>query len=270
MMSSFNTFTITQPFLGAPLQFFPALGSLELDTLIDAYVPGTAALSDKFSDVTIDFYNNATVDLNTGALVKHYTVFPSFDEATFGLDANFDWTLNDGSLWDSSTSGTMSLEQSPEQLLGNDFNDFDLFAGVGGVDSPLMFTPSPTSSSSPASSASASFSSSNFSASKSYVAATPAPRQSVSSGRVTKKSAAKKEVKRVVVDEVRLPGFSIMTKDGVDVTNSAGRGTKTKEQREHAHLMRIMKACDACKKKKVKVSLNLSFPLSMKYEQRTS
>ena len=45
-----------------------------------------------------------------------------------------------------------------------------------------------------------------------------------------------------------------MTKDGIDVTNSAGRGTKTKEQREHAHLMRIMKACDACKKKKIRVS----------------
>jgi len=53
--------------------------------------------------------------------------------------------------------------------------------------------------------------------------------------------------------EAKIPGFQIMTKDGVDVTSSAGRGTKTKEQREHAHLMRIMKACDACKKKKIRV-----------------
>ena len=45
-----------------------------------------------------------------------------------------------------------------------------------------------------------------------------------------------------------------MTKDGIDVTSTAGRGTKTKEQREHAHLMRIMKACDDCKRKKVRVS----------------
>ena len=68
--------------------------------------------------------------------------------------------------------------------------------------------------------------------------------------RVTKK--AKKDTPKAA--EARLPGFSIMTKDGIDVTNSAGRGTKTKEQREHAHLMRIMKACDACKKKKIRVS----------------
>jgi len=67
---------------------------------------------------------------------------------------------------------------------------------------------------------------------------------------VTKK--AKKDTRKVA--ETRLPGFSIMTKDGVDVTNSAGRGTKTKEQREHAHLMRIMKACEDCKRKKVRVS----------------
>ncbi|KAK0723669.1 hypothetical protein B0T21DRAFT_385887 [Apiosordaria backusii] len=48
------------------------------------------------------------------------------------------------------------------------------------------------------------------------------------------------------------PGMRIMTKDGKDVTNSASRGCKTKEQRDHAHLMRIIKACDACRKKKVR------------------
>jgi len=69
-------------------------------------------------------------------------------------------------------------------------------------------------------------------------------------GRVTKK--AKKDTPKAA--EARLPGFSIMTKDGIDVTNSAGRVTKSKEQREHAHLMRIMKACDSCKKKKIRVS----------------
>jgi hypothetical protein len=75
--------------------------------------------------------------------------------------------------------------------------------------------------------------------------------------RVAKKS--KKETKKTA--EIRLPGFSIMTKDGVDVTSSAGRGTKTKEQREHAHLMRIMKACDECKRKKIRVSCFHSFKL---------
>ena len=72
--------------------------------------------------------------------------------------------------------------------------------------------------------------------------------------RVAKK--AKKDTKKTA--EARLPGFSIMTKDGIDVTSSAGRGTKTKEQREHAHLMRIMKACADCKRKKVRVSCSYS------------
>ena len=48
------------------------------------------------------------------------------------------------------------------------------------------------------------------------------------------------------------PGMRIMTKDGQDVTNSASRGSKTKEQRDHAHLMRIIRACDSCKRKKTK------------------
>ncbi|KAK4222559.1 hypothetical protein QBC38DRAFT_489579 [Podospora fimiseda] len=54
------------------------------------------------------------------------------------------------------------------------------------------------------------------------------------------------------VDFASHPGMRIMTKDGRDVTNSASRGCKTKEQRDHAHLMRIIKACDACKRKKVR------------------
>ncbi|KAH8884216.1 hypothetical protein GQ53DRAFT_400163 [Thozetella sp. PMI_491] len=48
------------------------------------------------------------------------------------------------------------------------------------------------------------------------------------------------------------PGMRIMTKDGRDVTNSASRGSKSKEQRDHAHLMRIIKACDSCKRKKTR------------------
>lgn len=79
---------------------------------------------------------------------------------------------------------------------------------------------------------------------------TPPSRTAPNSGRITKK--AKKETKKTA--EARLPGFSIMTKDGIDVTSSAGRGTKTKEQREHAHLMRQLKACADCKRKKIRVS----------------
>jgi hypothetical protein len=188
-------FTITQPFLGAPLQFSPALGSKELDSLIDAYVAGPAAKQDKLSTVTIDFYNHATVDLNTGALVRRYDVYPS---------------------WASS-----SFELSPSQSQSSGL-------------SPAIYTPS--------SASSATFDSS--------FGAISTPPLQTRGARVSKKS--KKESKKS--SEIRLPGFSIMTKDGVDVTNSAGRGTKTKEQREHAHLMRIIKACDACKRKKIRVS----------------
>lgn len=205
--SRISFFTITQPFLGAPLQFQPALGSKKLEELIDAWVVGNAPKQDKLAEVTIDFYNRATVDLTNGALVRRYDVLrPAY------------------------TSG-----QSPTQSQSSGFSP--------SIYTPSLYTASPSSS----------------------VALGDAGRTSTSrtspgrprAARVSKKS-AKKDSKRA---EFRLPGFSIMTKDGVDVTNSAGRGTKSKEQREHAHLMRIMKACEDCKKKKVRVSL--SHPLSI-------
>lgn len=190
-----SSFTITQPFLGAPLQFQPALGSQELEELIDAYVVGPASKQDKLSEVTIDFYNRATVDLTNGSLVRRYDV----------------------------NRPSRTVGQSPTQSQSSGF-------------SPI-FTPSPGSSATFADS-------SNASASM-----TP-PHQS-RHARVSRKP-ARKETKKTA--ELRLPGFSIMTKDGIDVTSTAGRGTKTKEQREHAHLMRIMKACEECKRKKVRVS----------------
>jgi hypothetical protein len=194
-----SSFTITQPFLGAPLQFSPALGSRELEELIDAFVTGSASKQDKLSEVTIDFYNHATVDLNTGALVRRYDVLLS------------SWTGN-------------AVEQSPTQSQSSGF-------------SPAIYTPSPTSSA--------------MLGDSGYGSISMTPPNRARNARVSKKP--RKETKKAA--EVRLPGFSIMTKDGVDVTSSAGRGTKTKEQREHAHLMRIMKACDECKRKKIKVSL---------------
>lgn len=187
------SFTITQPFLGAPLQFQPALGSQELEELIDTYVVGPASKQDKLSEVTIDFYNRATVDLSNGSLVRRYDV----------------------------NRPSRTVGQSPTQSQSSGF-------------SPI-FTPSPGSSATFADS-------SNASASM-----TP-PHQS-RHARVSRKP-ARKETKKTA--ELRLPGFSIMTKDGIDVTSTAGRGTKTKEQREHAHLMRIMKACEECKRKKIR------------------
>jgi len=199
-----TSFTITQPFLGAPLQFQPALGSKELETLVDAYVIGNGSKQEKLSVVTVEFFNHATVDLNTGALTRTYEAFPfgSMSEAFF--------------------------EQSPVESQSSGF-------------SPPIFTPSPGSSATFGDSGYGSFAGPSM---------TP-PTRTLGSGRVTKKP-AKKDTKKSKVDEARLPGFSIMTKDGIDVTTTAGRGTKTKEQREHAHLMRIMKACDACKRKKIR------------------
>ncbi|KAH9211125.1 hypothetical protein DL95DRAFT_427321 [Leptodontidium sp. 2 PMI_412] len=204
-MASTNrtSFTITQPFLGAPLQFQPALGSKELEDLVNAYVVGNGSKQDKLSVVTVDFFNLATVDLNTGALTKTYEIFPFVD----------------------------TFEQSPIESQSSGF-------------SPPIFTPSPGSS--------ATFGDSGY-GSFGIPSMTP-PTRTLGSARVTKK-AAKKDTKKPKVDEARLPGFSIMTKDGIDVTTTAGRGTKTKEQREHAHLMRIMKACDACKRKKIRLLL---------------
>ncbi|KAK4459408.1 hypothetical protein QBC42DRAFT_9966 [Cladorrhinum samala] len=66
------------------------------------------------------------------------------------------------------------------------------------------------------------------------------------------RTASKKSSSSSPIDFANHPGMRIMTKDGRDVTNSASRGCKTKEQRDHAHLMRIIKACDACKRKKVR------------------
>jgi hypothetical protein len=195
----YTSFTITQPFLGAPLQFSPPRGSEEFELLIDCYVTGSASKQDKLSQVTIDFYNNATVDLNTGALTKTYDVFP---------------------IW-----ASQPFEQSPVQSQSSGF-------------SPHIYTPSPGSSMTLGDS------------SYSSLSMTPPSRPAHAGGRVAKKT--KKDTKKPA--EARLPGFSIMTKDGVDVTTSAGRGTKTKEQREHAHLMRQLKACADCKRKKIRVS----------------
>lgn len=72
---------------------------------------------------------------------------------------------------------------------------------------------------------------------------TPAP------GATSSRTAGTKSEK---TDYSHLPGMKILTTDGQDVTNSLSRGCKTKEQREHAHLMRVLKACDACKKKKIR------------------
>lgn len=60
----------------------------------------------------------------------------------------------------------------------------------------------------------------------------------------------KRTPKKATSSGPRLPGLSIMTKDGFDVTDTTSRGPKTKEQREHAALMRKLGVCATCKKRK--------------------
>ena len=171
-------FSVHQPAVGAQLQFFPPMGSQQLDEMIDAYVPGNASILDKRAAVTCEFfhYSNAT-----GELFKFFMVFPSRTSESFESPIS----LNDSGYGSQNTSPVMSENQW----------------------------------------ASAS----------------------------TSKSQARSSPKKPSVSDFsHLPGMKIMTKDGLDVTNSASRGCKTKEQRNHAHLMRIIKACDSCRRKKVR------------------
>ncbi|KAF4625170.1 hypothetical protein G7Y89_g13000 [Cudoniella acicularis] len=202
-----------QPFLGAPLQFTPALGSVELEQLIDAHVWGTASFPEKMQQVTLDFFNTAVVDLNNGSLVKEYQVFPSMWENLF----DYELSLIDSQSLDFASTAYSSSSASPIAMADSGYGSMG--------DSDFSFSE--------------------------YNSTGMTPPNRTQGGRVTKKAKkAPKDTKKVA--ETRLPGFSIMTKDGIDVTSTAGRGTKTKEQREHAHLMRIMKACEACKRKKIR------------------
>lgn len=98
----------------------------------------------------------------------------------------------------------------------------------------------PTSSYSPSTHA-ASTPSSSFSASSSSLSSKSSKRSISSLSSAASASPAK-----------RLPGFSIMTADGVDITNNQSRGPKTKAQREQAAKMRKLGACPACKRSKQK------------------
>ncbi|RYO89551.1 hypothetical protein DL762_003164 [Monosporascus cannonballus] len=172
-------FSVHQPSVGAALQFFPPMGSKELDQMIDAYVPGNASILDKRTVVTCEFVQHS---IATGELFKFFLVYPysssdSFDSPISLQDSgygsvNTSPVMSDGQ-WGNAASSSSSKSRSP-------------------------------------------------------------PRKATAS------------------DFSHMPGMKIMTKDGVDVTNSASRGCKTKEQRDHAHLMRIIKACESCRKKKVR------------------
>ncbi|KAI1472308.1 uncharacterized protein F4812DRAFT_8042 [Daldinia caldariorum] len=182
--TSLMGFSVHQPAIGAPLQFFPAMGSKELDEMIDAYVPGNASILEKRATVSMEFFEHS---MATGELFKFFMVYPSFGSATESPSTTF------------ADSGYASNFTSP-------------------VMSESQWTQA-----------------SNISSSSERRTQKPSPKKAALSN-----------------DFSHLPGMKILTKDGKDVTNSASRGCKTKEQRDHAHLMRIIKACDSCRRKKVR------------------
>ncbi|KAI0886065.1 uncharacterized protein GGS22DRAFT_159767 [Annulohypoxylon maeteangense] len=183
--TSLMGFSVHQPSIGSPLQFFPAMGSKQLDEMIDAYVLGDAPITDKRAAVSMEFFEHS---MATGELFKFFMVYPSLGSAT------------------ESPSGSM------------------LDSGYGSsFTSPVM-------------------SESQWAQSSSA----PLPSSESMPGKTSTKRMALSN------DFSHLPGMKIITKDGKDVTNMTSRGCKTKEQRDHAHLMRIIKACDSCRRKKVR------------------
>ncbi len=191
--STLQGFSVSQPALGSALQFIPALGTPELDALMDAFLPGPASIQDKRATVSMDFCEYAR---RTGETFRFYPVYSAAE------------SLQD--------SGYGSSSFGPSPVVSE--------AGYWGPSAPLA-------------SASAS--------------AQPQLRTESWTGSGRKSSNASSRSGRNE-DFSHLPGMKIMTRDGVDVTNSASRAGKTKEQRDHAHLMRIIKACDACRRKKIR------------------
>ncbi|KAK2052827.1 hypothetical protein LY76DRAFT_309362 [Colletotrichum caudatum] len=197
--AAFQGFSISQPFLGATLQFYPEMGTQQLDDLINAYVSGSASIMEKRATVSMDFFAYSQL---TGETFKYYAV--------------------DGQ---SLSTATSSAGSSPMQ--GSSYSS----SFVSSVISDWSWSQSTSSSAS---------------------VSTPTSVIHEAVPSKPSKKAASLPAKPQASDFSHLPGMKIMTKDGRDVTNSASRGCKTKEQRDHAHLMRIIKACDACKKKKVR------------------
>jgi len=181
------SFSITQNFLGSPLQFTPASGTKELDDLISRYIPGHLPIQQKRAQVALEFFNH--VDASPSHPVSRVYHVPA-----------------------KMTVHTQQQQQPPALL----------------------------SSFSSSSESLSSFASSNMS--------TPVSSQSSGSKRARDESSPPS-----ATGSKRLPGFSIMTRDGVDITEYASRGPKTKAQRDHAALMRKLKACPACKRSKQRV-----------------
>lgn len=187
LASPSTSFTITQSALGSPLQFEPALGSKELDNLINNYISGPATPQQKRAQVVLEFLNSIDALSYTHPVSIRYQVPQIMTPQTMPRHSSIS-SIAASSTRESFNCGTIKKE--------------------------------------------------TLNTSKSL----PSLKRSRQESTSFNSSSAK-----------RLPGFSIMTKDGIDITDLASRGPKTKEQRDHAALMRKLKACAACKKSKQRV-----------------
>lgn len=185
-------FSVHQTAPGALLQFFPEMGSQQLDEMIDAYVPGTASIQDKRTTVSLEFCEHSML---TGEMYKFFLVYPPASSSTASPAST---------LQDSGYASSFNASPVVNQSLWN--------GNEVAMDWPFAASPKKASS----------------------------------------KKAAPSSSRAPAGDFSHIPGMKIMTKEGLDVTNAASRGCKTKEQRDHAHLMRIIKACDSCKRKKTR------------------
>lgn len=182
-------FSVFQPYLGAPLQFFPPVGTVELDDLVNSFIPGPLAITEKRATVALDFCEYV-------------------------------------------------------QLTGENFKFYPVYT-VTPMDSPVTASPLQDSSS-------GSYNASPVMSNWDWSQVSAAASKTSNPSRQRRSSPKTAIPRHPTTDFSHLPGMKIMTKDGRDVTNSASRGSKTKEQRDHAHLMRIIKACDTCRRKKVR------------------
>ncbi len=190
-MRASSVFSITQVSLGSPLQFEPALGSKELDDLVDAYIPGPASLQQKRAQVSLDFFSTVEASSLPGPVSRLYHVYHP------------------------ATSPAATQQSTPDWRISNSSTEVanDLRSG-------------------------------------SFVNST--------ASQISTKRPRKELKPPSAASSKRLPGFSLLTRDGVDITEYASRGPKTKEQRRHAALMRKIGSCPSCKKSKQKVCQSLS------------
>ncbi|KAG6239396.1 hypothetical protein E4U24_006877 [Claviceps purpurea] len=205
-------FSVYQPTLGAPLQFFPPLGSRELDDMINAFLPGPSSAGEKRATVTLDFFEHAHL---TGQAFKFYPVQSMSSAAPSPMSA----------------SSSVDSINSPYNV------------------SPLTPSWDWSATSVPSISSSSRVSLQHRGEPKAHG---EPKRHGEPKGHGEPKAHGEPKSRETSFNVASLPGMKIMTKDGVDVTNIASRGSKTKEQRDHAHLMRIIKACDSCRRKKIR------------------